>query len=172
MSVSRRSRAGPPNDILKGPVSRAEDPRQKSFDLGEGQQTSEERIYGLSYRLASLRANISIDPWAAWADRPKKSDRVSVLASGFARELEQVEPVHTASEEEAAAVNRRIAMVAEEADALIEALITDAESQGLAATGAWLKIPLVECQAFEVPEIDPEEQKADDLRDQWRNNRG
>jgi hypothetical protein len=72
-------------------------------------------------------------------------------------------------ETDAHRVNAQIAMVAEEANILITALITDAEAQGLEATGPWLDIPLVECREFAVPRADPVAQEADDILDRKLN---
>ena len=84
-----------------------------------------------------------------WSD---KLDAISVQAVSFAKQLAEVTSVRTtgdADESDAEAVNGHIAMVAEQADALISALIKDAEARELEATGAWMDIPLVECQEFE-----------------------
>ena len=72
-------------------------------------------------------------------------------------------------ETDAHRVNAQIAMVAEEANILIAALISDAEAQGLEATGPWLDIPLVECREFAVPRADPVAQQVDDIQDQKLN---
>ena len=47
----------------------------------------------------------------------------------------------------------------------LSTLVEDAEAKGLEATGAWLKIPLVEQRAFEVPKQDAEADKADAAHD-------
>ena len=68
--------------------------------------------------------------------------------------------------------------VAERADRISQAyragrgsatVIKDAEDHGLEASGPWLKIPLIETQAFEVPTPDPAADEADDEHDRKLN---
>lgn len=75
------------------------------------------------------------------------------LAASFAAYVAQLSSIQAdeADEQDADKVNASIEMIAEEADALVTAVIEDAEDHGLEAPGPWLKIPLVETQAFEVP---------------------
>ncbi|MDU0343716.1 hypothetical protein [Bosea rubneri] len=102
-------------------------------------------------------------------------DPIALMARQFARRLAEVKcirhlgPAGDATEGNAQAVNSHIAVIAEEADNLIAALIEDAEASGLEATGAWMKIPLVECREFEPIERDPELERSDDELDQKLN---
>ncbi|KUL94349.1 hypothetical protein DK26_15185 [Bosea sp. WAO] len=114
---------------------------------------------------ATYRAYTSAHGWADTVDP------IALLAHGFAARLARVKCIRTlgpagdALEDDARAVNAHIAMIAEEADNLITALIGDAESAGLEATGAWMKLPLVECRKFEAIERDPDLDRADDIQD-------
>ncbi|HEV7339816.1 MAG TPA: hypothetical protein VGO06_27860 [Bosea sp. (in: a-proteobacteria)] len=83
--------------------------------------------------------------------------------------IRQLGPAGDATEDNAEAVNYYIGMIADEADALITALIEDAEACGMKGTGPWMKIPLVEYRKFEVIERDPDLERADDDQDEKLN---
>jgi hypothetical protein len=101
----------------------------------------------------------------------RNSDPVAEQAQEFAQKLEDLAGVLASplDETDAAWVNANIGMVAEEADDLISTLVDDAEDKGLDATGDWMKIPLVEQRAFEVPRSDPAADRADDEHDRKMN---
>jgi hypothetical protein len=168
MSPVRILRSGPGDDVVRSPYIRQPDPRQAAFDLDLPQEsTAEETIYRLTYELTKLRSRLAK---SGRSPISHPGDEIAAQADRFARALGTVEESGGDTEADADAVNARIAMVAEEADALIAALIEDAEAHGLEATGPWLKIPLVECQAFEAPEQgDADAARADDIRDQSLN---
>jgi hypothetical protein len=95
-------------------------------------------------------------------------DPVERMARCFAARLIDVKCIRAtgeASHDDARSVNAHIAMVATEADALITALIKDAEANGLDSAGRWMNIPLVECQEFEVVTRDPAADEVDDIHD-------
>ena len=166
MSPARILRSGPGDDVVRSPYIRQPDPRQAAFDL-EPPSSAEETIYRLTYELTRLRTQLAKSNPATSAPT---GDDIVAQATGFARALGAVEEAGGDTPADADAVNSRIAMVAEEADALITALIEDAESQGLEATGPWLKVPLIECRAFEPPaSSDPEATEADDAHERWLN---
>lgn len=101
----------------------------------------------------------------------RNSDPVAEQAQEFAQALEDLAGVlaNPLNETDAAWANANISMVAEEADDLISTLVDDAEDKGLEPTGDWLKIPLVEQRAFEVPSSDPPADRADDEYDRKMN---
>ncbi|KPF71691.1 hypothetical protein IP69_05955 [Bosea sp. AAP35] len=155
-------------DILKSPLSRREDERQGSLDLGPSRPEPVTSVYGrieqLSYENGQLRMLLAqgsgradasratyraYHPLQGWID---KVDGVAACARGFADKLAAVTAIRASTEpdsSDAAAVNAAIALVAEEADALINALIADAEARDLTPSGPWMDIPLVECRAFQ-----------------------
>jgi hypothetical protein len=106
---------------------------------------------------------------------PPKSatfDKVGRLASRFAQHLKEVKGIagtHEADEFDARSVNASIGMVAELADSLIDALISDAEARGLNASGAWMHIPLIEVREFQASASDPGPKEADDIHDRKMN---
>jgi hypothetical protein len=112
-------------------------------------------------------------PRPARPDEAKRSnsDPVAEQAQEFARKLEDLAGVmaNPLDDTDAAWVNANIGMVAEEADDLISTLVDDAEDKGLEPTGDWLKVPLVELRAFEVPCSDPAADRADDEYDRKMN---
>jgi hypothetical protein len=149
-------------------------------------ETSAERaIYRLSYEVAELRSKLARAGLAPDADRvsyraysslhgwTESVDPIACLARGFASRLAEVTCIRSMKEpgdDDVVGVNAHIAMVAEEADSLISALVKDAEAKGLEASGAWLKIPLVECRAFELPDpADPATEEVDFIHDQKLN---
>lgn len=103
--------------------------------------------------------------------RNSKPDPIAQLAEGFAKHVMQLTSLQTdhPDDQDATHVNASIEMIAEEADALVTAVIEDAEDHGLEASGPWLKISLIEVQAFEVPTPDPEADRADEERDRKLN---
>ena len=180
MSSQRMLRSGPSAESIKGPPERPQDARQGMLDLDPDATSAERMIYRLAYENAQLisrltRAGLStaiedpIDPAdGSMHGRNSKPDPIAQLAASFAAQVAQLSSIHTdyPDDQDAATVNASIAMIAEEADALVTAVIEDAEDHGLESSGPWLKIPLVEVQAFEVPPPDPAADEADDMRDQ------
>jgi len=185
MCAQRILRSGPGADVVRSQPSRRVDARQGSFDLDppEAESTAEQTIYRLAREVAELRLKLagagapegperltyrSYHSGRGWIDAV---DPIALTARQFAHRLadvrciRQLGPAGDATEDNAEAVNYYIAMVAEEADGLITALIEDAEARGLEATGAWMKIPLVEVRKFEPIERDPELERADDIQD-------
>jgi hypothetical protein len=67
------------------------------------------------------------------------------LAANFAAQVVQLSSIETdyPDDQDAAKVNANIEMIAEDADALVTAVIKDAEDHGLGASGSWLKILLI-----------------------------
>jgi hypothetical protein len=97
---------------------------------------------------------------------PQGGDHIQRRARDVAERLASITGTPGDPDEtDAHRVNAQIALVAEEANILMTALITDAEAQGLEATGPWLDIPLVECREFAVPRPDPIAPEADDIHD-------
>ena len=142
MTSQRMLRAGPASEVVQGAYSQPPDPRQRSLDLAPPSAPS----------------------------APMPSDPVGSEANAFAKDLAGVAGVSGEPDNsDAAKVNADIAMVAEHADALITALIENAEDHGLEATGDWIGNPLIEARAFEVPRGDRALDKADDDRDQKLN---
>jgi hypothetical protein len=136
-------RAGPWSEVVRSGKAPKPDPRQQTLDLDALDDVPERR----------------------------NSDPVAAQAQEFARKLEDLAGVlaNPLDDTDAAWANANISMVAEEADELISTLIEDAESKGLAATGDWIPMPLVEQRAFEVPNPDPEADKVDAERDRKLN---
>jgi hypothetical protein len=180
-------RAGLASDIIASRPDHRVDERQGVLDLGEPDapdgETAEQIIYRLSYALTALRSQLAREglteevyprfraysPSRGWT---YKQDKIGHQAQRFAKHLDRVTSIHAVGEltdGDAAGVNADIAMIAEEADSLITALIRDAEARGLEATGPWMKIPLVECQEFEVVTPDPVLAEADDSHDRKLN---
>lgn len=176
MCAQRMLRSGPSGAAVKGPPDRLQDPRQGSLDLDPGTTNAERMIYRLAYKNAQLvsrlaRAGLPTaveDPTDRTHDvehgRNSKPDPIAQLAESFAAQVVQLSSIQTdhPDDQDAANVNASIEMIAEEADTLVTAVIRDAEDHGLEASGPWLKIPLIETQAFEVPTPDPDADEADD----------
>ena len=184
MCAQRILRAGPGADVIRSQPSRRVDARQGSFDLDppEAETTAEQTIYRLAREVAELRLKLagagapkspegvtyrSYHSGRGWIDAV---DPIALMARHFAARLAEVKcirslgPVGDATSDNAKDVNAFIAMIAEEAGALITSLIEDAEASGLEATGAWMNIPLVEVRKFEPIERDPELERADDIQ--------
>lgn len=139
MSNDRMLRSGPASEVLRSRVARCDDERQHTLDLSPACAASTYRAY---------------NPVHGWVD---KVDTIAEKAAGFAARLAEVHAIRTTGEAnawDAEAVNEHIIMIAREADALIEALILDAEARDLEASGRWMEIPLVECQKFQLPDRD------------------
>lgn len=188
MCAKRMLRAGLASDVIaSGPVQRV-DVRQGVLDLVDPNapesENAEQIIYRLSYALTLLRSQLArvglteeaapgFHAYSASRGWTYKQDEIARQAQWFAKQLDLVTRIRATGElaaGDAAGVNAQIAMIAEEADGLIMALIKDAEARGLEATGPWMNIPLVECREFEVTEpADPELTKADDARDRQLN---
>lgn len=190
MCAQRVLRAGPGADVIRSQPGRHQDDRQGSLELElpEATETSAERaIYRLSREVAELRMKLagagaseygtdltyrSYNSARGWIDAV---DPIALLARQFARRLAEVKcirslgPAGDATDSNAQAVNSYIAIIAEEANGLINALIEDAEASGLEATGAWLKIPLLEYREFEAVKRDPAIERADHEQDQKLN---
>jgi hypothetical protein len=180
-------RSGLASDVIVSRPDLLFDERQGVLDLWEPDapegETAEQIIYRLSYALTELRSQLAREglteeayprfrAYSASRGWTYKQDQIAHLAQGFAKHLDGVTSIRATgelTEGDAAEVNAHIAMIAEEADSLITALISDAEAHGLVATGPWLKIPLVECQAFEVVSPDPLLAEADDAHDRKLN---
>lgn len=183
MCAQRMLRSGPSAEVIKSTPDRPQDARQSVLDLDPDTTSAERMIYRLAYENAQLvsrlaRAGLPTaieDPIDRVRDtghgRNSKPDPIAQLAAGFAAQVAQLSSIQTdeADEQDAATVNASIEMIAEEADALVTAVIEDAEEHGLEASGPWLKIPLVETQAFEVPTPDPAADEADDIHDRKLN---
>lgn len=184
MCAQRILRSGPVADVVRSRPTRRVDARQGSFDLDppETESTAEQTIYRLAREVGELRLKLagagapessegltyrSYHSGRGWIDAV---DPIALMARQFAARLAEVKcirrlgPAGDATSENARDVNAFIAMIAEEADGLIAALIEDAEASGLEATGAWMNIPLVEVRKFEPIERDPELQRADDIQ--------
>jgi hypothetical protein len=153
------------------------------LDLDPSTSNAERMIYRLAYENAQLvsrlaRAGLPTaieDPIDRVREteygRNSKPDPIAQLAQSFAAQVVQMSSIQTdhPDDQDAANVNKSIEMIAEEADALVTAIIEDAEEHGLEASGPWLKIPLVDTQAFEVPTPDPAADEADDVHDRKLN---
>lgn len=177
MCAQRMLRTGLAAEVIKSPADRPQDESQTVLDLGE---TSAERLIGrLAYENAKLVARLARaglptaieDPNDRAPDsghgRNSKPDPIAELAAGFAAQVVRLSSIQTdhPDDQDAAQVNANIEMIAEEADALVMAVIDDAEEHGLEASGPWLNIPLIETQAFAVPSPDPEAEAADEEHD-------
>ena len=191
MCAQRILRSGPGADVVRSRSPRRVDERQGALDLDSaaapGATRSEQTIYRLAREVAELRLKLAGASatssaegvtYRAYTSAPGWSDTVdpiALLARGFAARLAEVKCIRTlgpagdALEDDARTVNAYIAMIAEEADTLIAALIEDAEAAGLEATGAWMRIPLVGCQKFEAVQRDPDLDRADDIHDEKLN---
>lgn len=192
MSTDRMLRSGPAAEVAKSPSQKPEDARQGSleFDAREtrAQETradethAEREINRLAHENALLRARLAragssteiehpVYPADDGHGRNSKADPIAQLAASYAAQVSQLSSIQTdqPDDQDAAAVNAGIEMIAEEADALVAAVIKDAEDHGLEASGPWLKIPLLEVQAFEAPTSDPAADEADALRDRELN---
>lgn len=189
MCAQRILRSGPTSDVVKSRLTRREDARQGALNLeAPPRETSaEQTIYRLAHEVAELRLKLAEAGLASdtkgvtyrtynsqhsWADTV---DPIALMARSFASRLADVKCIRTLDaagrpgEHDARAVNAHIAMIAEEADRLISALVEDAEASGLEATGAWMAVPLVECRKFEAVERDPDLERADDIHDEKLN---
>ncbi len=189
MCAQRILRSGPTSDVVKSRLTRRDDARQGALDLESPprETSAEQTIYRLSHEVAELRLRLASAGLASdtreityrtynsehgWVDT---LDQIALLARAFAGRLADVKCIRTLgaagepSERDARAVNAYIAMIAEEADSLISALVEDAEASGLEATGAWMAVPLVECRKFEAVERDPDLERADDIHDEQLN---
>jgi hypothetical protein len=187
MCAQRMLRAGLASDVIASrPVQRI-DERQGILDLADPDapesETAEQIIYRLSYALTALRSQLvraglteeaapRFHAYSASRGWTYKEDKIAHQAQAFAKQLDRVTSIRANREladHDAADVNAHIAMIAEKADSLITALIKDAEARGLEATGPWMKIPLVECREFEVPQSDLIADEADFAHDQKLN---
>ena len=159
-------RSGVTADVARGPVGRREDERQGALDFDAPDEALYKRIERLAFENAQLRLRLeqagtessesqsviyrAYNPVHGWIE---KIDAIAVQAASFAKQLAGVTSLRTtgeADESDAKTVNEHIAMVAEQADALITALIKDAEARDLEATGPWMDIRLIECREFEL----------------------
>lgn len=150
MCAQRILRSGLPSDTISGRPMPRDDERQGVLDL---------RVLP-TYRAYSATRG--------WGD---KVDEVQLLASAFADRLSDVTSIRSLGElddTDAAKVNANIASIARAADDLISAVVSNAESRGLQATGPWMDIPLFECREFEIEERDPIGEQADDAYGQMK----
>lgn len=162
-----RSHSG--SDVAKSALPRREDERQGELGLdpelaSEGDALA--KIHRLSREVATLKMQLAQASGASRRQSPTyrgysaargwvdKVDLIAEAASHFADQLAAVRCIRMseADNSDAKAVNSFIAMIAKEADALVSALIRDAEAHGLEASGPWMKIPLFEVPEFEVPD--------------------
>jgi hypothetical protein len=183
MCAQRLLRSGPSAEVIKGPRDPGRDARQGVLDLDPGSTSAEQLIFRLAYENAQLtsrltRAGLSTvieDPNNSTGDvshdRDSEIDPIAKLAASFAAQVVQLSSIPTdqPNDQDADKVNASIEMIAGEADALVTAVINDAEAHGLQASGRWLDIPLVEVQAFEVSTPDPSTAEADDTHDKKLN---
>ncbi len=183
MCAQRMLRSGPLSEVVQSPLERAPDARQGALDLDPSTTSAERMIHRLAYENAQLVSRLAraglptaiedpIDRVRDTGDgRNSKPDPIAQLAQSFAAQIVQLSSIQTdyPDDQDAANVNARIEMIAEEADALVTAVIEDAEGHGLEASGPWLKIPLVEVQAFEVPTPDPDADEADEMHNRKLN---
>jgi hypothetical protein len=184
MCAKRMLRAGSASDVIAGPRLPRVDERQgvlKLSGLEPPAETAEQFVERLTFTPTEMQAQARADlaepatyraysATEGWVDRV---DEIARQAVGFARQLAGVSCIRSPAEpgdDDAVAVNDHIAMITEEADSLISALIRDAEARGLQASGPWMKIPLVECRKFEVAKpADPDLAEADDAWDRYLN---
>ena len=183
MCAQRVLRSGPAAEVIKSLSDRLQDARQGVLDLDLDATNAERMIYRLAYENAQLISRLARAGLPTAIDDPihpaevglrgrnSKPDPIAQLAASFAAQVTQLSSIQAdqPDDQDADQVNASIAMIAEEADALVTAVIEDAEAHGLEATGAWLKIPLVEVQAFEVPTPDSASEEADDRHDRRLN---
>jgi hypothetical protein len=176
MSAQRMLRSGPGAEVIRSPSDPRPDQRQSMLDLDVDVTNAERIISRLAYENAQLIARLARaglptaieDPIDRGRDpghgHNSKPDPITELAASFAAQVVHLSSIQTVfpDDQDAAKVNASIETIAEEADALVTAVINDAENHGLEASGPWLKIPLVDAQAFEVPSQDPEADAADD----------
>ncbi|PZO00592.1 MAG: hypothetical protein DCF30_09275 [Hyphomicrobiales bacterium] len=181
--ADRMLRSGPSAEFVQSPADRPQDARQRMLDLNPDATGAERIIYRLAYENSQLvsrlaRAGLPTaveDPTDSVRDsthgRNSKPDPIAELAASFAAQVMQLSSIQTdhPHDQDAAKVNASIEMITEEADALVTAVIKDAEDHGLEASGPWLNIPLIETQAFEVTTPDPESDRADDEHDRTLN---
>jgi hypothetical protein len=180
MAADRMLRSGPSADFIQSPLDRPQDARQGVLDIDPDAGIAARIIYRLAYENAQLLSRLARaglptaieDPTdrvrVSTHGRNSKPDPIAEMAARFAAQVMQLSSIHTEhpDDQDAAKVNASIEMIAEEADALVMAVIDDAETHGLDASGPWLNIPLIETRAFEVPSTDPEAHEADVQRDQ------
>jgi hypothetical protein len=183
MCAQRMLRSGLSDEIVQSSPAQQLDERQGALDLDEKTTSAERMICRLAHENAQLVARLARaglptaveDPIdgarGAGHGRNSKPDPIAELAASFAKQVVHLSSIQTdhPDGDDAAKVNASIEMIAEDADALVMAVINDAEDHGLEATGPWLKIPLIETQAFEVPAPDPEAHKADYEYDRRQN---
>jgi hypothetical protein len=181
MCAQRMLRSGPSAEVIKGPRDRGRDARQGVLDLDPASTSAEQLIFRLAYENAQLtsrlaRAGLSTvieDPNNPTGDvsHDREIDPIAKLAASFAAQVVQLSSIPTdqPNDQDADKVNASIEMIAGEADALVTAVINDAEDHGLQASGRWLDIPLVEVQAFEVSTPDLSTAEADDRHDKKLN---
>lgn len=182
MCAQRMLRSGQSAEVIKSTGDRPPDPRQGTLDLDPATTTAEQLIYRLAYENAQLISRLACAGLPTGVEDPNDRDDTSLrrnsqpdpiakLAASFAKQVEHLSSIQTdhPNGDDAAKVNASIEMIAEEADALVTAVIKDAEDHGLEATGPWLKIPLIETQAFEVQAPGPEADKADYEYDRRQN---
>ncbi len=172
----RMLRSGQSLEVVQSPLDRAQDARQGVLDLDPSTTSAERMIHRLAYENAQLvsrsaRGGLPTaieDPSGRVRDtvhgRNSKPDAIADLAVNFAAQIVQLSPIETdhPDDQDASKVNASIEMIAEDADPLVTSVIKDAEDHGLKASGPWLKIPLIETQAFEVRTADAAADKADD----------
>jgi len=183
MCAQRLLRSGPTGDVVKGQPDRPYDPLQGVLDLDPATTSAERMIYRLAYENAQLVSRLARAGLPTAIEDPidrvrntslrrnSKPDPIAELAASFAAQVVQLSSIQTdhPNERDAAGVNASIEMIAEEADAMVTAVIKDAEDHGLEASGPWLKIPLIETQAFEVPDPDPADDEANYEHDRKMN---
>lgn len=172
MCAQRMLRSGPGGELIQSPSDLRPDQRQGALDLEGGATNAERMISRLAYENAQLIARLARAGLPTAIEEPphpgpghnSKPDPITELAASFAAQVVHLSSIQTVfpDDQDAAKVNASIEMIAEEADALVTAVINDAENHGLEASGPWLKIPLVEAQAFEVPSQNPEADAVDD----------
>lgn len=183
MSTDRMLRSGPAAEMVKSPSQRTGDARQGVLELDPQETRAEREIYRLAHENAVLRSRLARAGLSTEIENPihpgddaihgrnSKADPIAQLAASYAAQVAQLSSIQTdqPDDQDAAAVNAGIEMIAEDADALVTAVIKDAEDHGLEASGPWLKIPLVEVQAFEVPASDATADQADEMHDRKLN---
>ena len=177
MCAQRMFRSTSSSDTVSSAPEPIEDQRQGVLDLGPPRpsesETPDQIAHRLAYALADFRSKLALGEARGDRDRfNRPPDRVARLAHRFMRHLAEVKSIpggRKVDDFDALDANACIAMIAEEANELINALIFDAESHGLEASGAWMQIPLVECREFEVPSPKPDAREADDIHDRKLN---
>lgn len=183
MCAQRMLRTGPSADVVQTRPTRPQDARQGLLDLDPDATSAERMIYRLAYENAKLISRLTRAGLPTAIEDPidhvrgighgrnSRPDPIAEMAARFAAQVVHLSSIQTdhPDAQDAATVNASIEMIAEEADALVNAVIEDAEDHGLEASGPWLKIPLVETQAFEAPTLDAAADEADDTHDRNMN---